>query len=212
MRKSIFLLEIWINFDIFYILPEKFSVLFDSPRVTIPPEPFDVQTKHAGQPANPKTLSRSLLFFAGAAVIKFRLGEFLYRHEARETVGEVAGRQLFLVDVFNALVIFFGNVQRKIEKFVVLFAFCAAHQAANFTEQSPLKHVRDKRGSFLDRRWADVIFHFAIGRRRWQRIRHVLKFRMQPIEHIPEKFVSIMLVVAFEGRNHFPHHEKETLG
>lgn len=80
--------------------------------IAIPTESLDVQTQHIGQSTDPKPFCRSLFLLTVATVIELRLGEFLDRNKARETVGEVAGRKVLLVaTVVRFLVEFLGNVE-----------------------------------------------------------------------------------------------------
>lgn len=96
----------------------------------------------------------------------------------------------------------------------MFLALGPAHQATHLAQQRSLEHVCHKRRSLLNR-WhrADVVLHFAVGGRgRWQGVRNILKFCVEAIEHVAEKLVSVVLVIAFEGRHDFPHHQKQALG
>lgn len=59
-------------------------------------------------------------------MIKFRLGQFFNRHKAAETIGDVTVRLLFL-QVLGVFVVFFGNVQREVQEWIVLLALLSTH-------------------------------------------------------------------------------------
>lgn len=85
-----------------------------------------MQAQNVGQSSNPKAFRRSLFLLTVAAVIKLRLGQLLNRHEAGEAVRDVAIR-LLLLNILGVFVIFFGNVQREVEEWIMLLALLSAH-------------------------------------------------------------------------------------
>lgn len=178
-----------------------------SPVVAVPTKAFYVQTQHVWKSADPKALRWSLLLLAVATVIKLCLGELLDRHEARETVGDVASS--VGVAVVNIFVVFFRNVQGEIEERIVLPAFRAAHQAAHLTQQLTLEDVCHKR-SLLRRGGTDVVLHLAVGRAGGKCVGNVLKLGVQAVKHIAKEFVCVVLVIAFKLWNDLPDHEEET--